>query len=120
VDVIASETSDSLVYLELSGRMDTAGVEKAEARFFALFAPRATNTVFDLTKVVILTSMGMRILIAGAKIAAAKNFRAILVAPAGPVRDVLDSTAIGELIPIMEDAAAARSLIRSADPTNRG
>jgi anti-anti-sigma factor len=119
VDVIVSENTDSLVYLELSGRMDTAGVEKAEARFFALFAPRAVNTVFDLTKVIILTSMGMRLLISGAKTAAAKSFRTVLVAPAGPVRDVLDNTGIGELIPIVEDGAAARSLLRGADPAGR-
>jgi len=115
VDVIVVDRTDTMVYLELSGRMDTAGVEKSEAQFFALFAPRAVNTVFDLTKVTILTSMGMRVLISGAKIANAKGFRTVLVAPAGPIRDVLDHAGIDELIPIVDDGVAARSLLGKAD-----
>jgi anti-anti-sigma factor len=99
--------------------MDTTGAEKAEARFFALFAPRARNTVFDLTRVSILTSMGMRLLISGAKTAQAKGFRAVLVAPAGPVRDILDHGGINELIPIVNDGDAARKLLQSADPAGR-
>jgi anti-anti-sigma factor len=119
VDVIAVDRTDTLVYLELSGRMDTVGVEKSEAQFFALFAPRGVNTVFDLTKVTVLTSMGVRVLISGAKIADAKGFRTILVAPAGPIRDVLEHAGIVDMIPIVNDGATARSLLGKADPAGR-
>ena len=113
MDVVALERSDDLVYLELSGRMDTAGVEKHETRFFALFASKGVPTVFDLTKVTILTSMGLRILISGAKTAAAKGFQTVIVAPPGPVRDVLDHAAIHELVPIVADGASATSRLKS-------
>jgi len=114
VEVVALERSDDLVYLELSGRMDTAGVERSETRFFALFATKGVPTVFDLSKVTILTSMGLRILISGAKTASAKGFRTVIVAPAGPVRDVLDHAAIHELIPVVDDAASARSRLQDS------
>jgi anti-anti-sigma factor len=94
--------------------MDTAGVEKNETRFFALFAPKGVDTVFDLTKVTLLTSMGLRILISGAKTAAARGFQTVIVAPPGPVRDVLDHAAIHELMPVVADGASATSRLRSA------
>jgi anti-sigma B factor antagonist len=115
MDVTALDTSPDLVHLEVSGRMDTAGVEKSESRFYALFAPRGVDSIFDLSKVTILTSMGLRILIAAAKTAQSKGFRVVLVAPAGPVRDVLDHAAIEELIPVVPDGAAARLLLRGAE-----
>jgi anti-sigma B factor antagonist len=111
MEVTAAERTADLVRLELSGRMDTAGVEKVESRFYALFAPIGVSTVLDLTKVVVLSSMGLRLIITGAKTARAKGFRLVLVAPRGPVRDVLDGAAIGELLPIADDVAAAKTLL---------
>jgi|RhiMethySRZTD1v2_1073278.scaffolds.fasta_scaffold613976_2 anti-sigma B factor antagonist len=105
------ESSGSLVRLEIAGRMDTVGVERAEPRFFALFAPRAIDTILDLSKVTLLTSMGLRLLIASAKTGLSKGFRVVLVAPSGAVRDVLDHAAIGELTAIVDDVDAARALL---------
>jgi anti-sigma B factor antagonist len=119
MDVVAVESTNDVVCLELSGRMDTSGVERTETRFFALFAPRGVGTVIDLTKVSVLTSMGLRLIISGAKTARAKGFRIALVAPAGPVRDVLDDASIGDLLPILDDRAAARSLVQGAGGTGR-
>ena len=114
------ENTPERTRLEIAGRMDTAGVERNEARFFALFAPRALDTILDLSKVSLITSMGLRLLISSAKTASSKGFRVVLVAPAGPVREVLDHAAIGELTPLVDDVAAARALLSAGGVADRG
>jgi anti-anti-sigma factor len=120
MDMTVIERTGERIHLELSGRMDTAGVEKNEPRFFALFAPHGLATIVDLTKVTLLTSMGLRLVIGAAKTARSKGFALALVVPPGPVRDVLDGAAIGELVPIAADAAAARELLAGTDRVGRG
>jgi anti-anti-sigma factor len=110
------ESSGGLVRIEIAGRMDTAGVERAEPRFFALFAPRAVDTILDLSNVTLLTSMGLRILIASAKTGQSKGFRVVLVAPRGPVRDVLEHAAIGEVTSLVDDLDAARARLAGISP----
>src|SRR5262245_4113410 len=110
---IAGEAQDPIV-LELSGRMDAAGVEKSEARFYALFAQRGKNTVFDLTSVSFLSSMGLRVLISGARTLRSRGGKVAVVAPAGPARDVLENAAMDQLMPVVESVEEARALLRAA------
>src|SRR5262245_9185691 len=119
MEVTEKPGSPDVVHLEIAGRMDAAGVERAETRFYALFAPRAKDTILDLSKVALVTSMGLRVLITSARTGSARGFRVVLVAPAGPVRDVLDHAAIGELMPIAADVTAARALLAGGGAAGR-
>lgn len=109
------ESSPELICVALSGRMDSAGVDKAEARFFASFASRGVDTLFDLTHVTLLTSIGLRVLISGAKTVHARGARVALVAPPGPIREVLEDAALHELMAIADDRTAAAAKLRDAD-----
>jgi anti-sigma B factor antagonist len=107
-------TDRDIVLLELSGRMDTVGVDGVEPRFYASLATEGRGTVVDLSRVTVLTSMGIRLLVSGAKTAKSKGLRVVLVAPAGPVRDVLDNGGITEIIPAFADRTAARAALAGA------
>ncbi len=105
------DTGDPFVHLALSGRMDTASVQSQEARFYAHFAPRGANVLFDLSGVSFLASMGIRVLVSGAKAARSKGASVVIVAPPGPVRDTLELAALGTLVPVVDEVAVARSLL---------
>lgn len=111
MNITTADSSERIVHISISGRMDTASVHAQEARFYALFAPRGASAIFDLSAVTFLASMGIRLLITGAKTAQAKGARVVIVAPPGPVRDTLDLAAIERLIPFAEDVPSARALL---------
>jgi anti-sigma B factor antagonist len=119
MEVSVAESRADLVRIVIAGRMDTTGVERAETRLYALFAPRAVDTLFDLSGVTVISSMGLRVLIASGKTAQAKGFKLALIAPPGPVRDVLEQSAIAEMIPVADDLDRAQALLRGKSAAGR-
>ena len=120
MEVTEIAAGSDYVHIGLSGRMDAAGVEKQEARVYALFVPRGLHAVLDLSNVTFLASMGIRVLIMAAKTAKSKRARAAVVAPKGPVRDAIDTAAISGFVFIADDVASALDWIRSDPQAARG
>jgi anti-anti-sigma factor len=98
ISLTESESGPSRV--KLAGRMDSAGVDRVETRFNAATAARETDVVVDLSLVSFLASMGIRMLVAAAKVLAAKGHRMVLLNPQGMVDEYLRDAALDQLLPV--------------------
>ncbi|HWU25580.1 MAG TPA: STAS domain-containing protein [Rhizomicrobium sp.] len=92
------------------GRLDTQGVDRVEARFGAAVVPGVRNTVVDLSQVTFLASLGIRMLIATARSLSRKGGKIVLYGATPAVREVIETTALHEIIPVAatEEEAIAR------------
>jgi anti-sigma B factor antagonist len=113
MDMHVSELPGQAVGVELVGRLDTMGVNDMETRFNAAVIAGGKNALVDLSGLDFVSSMGVRLLITAAKSMKARQQRLLLVVPAGPVREMLETAAIDTLIPmfITRDEALA-ALVR--------
>jgi anti-sigma B factor antagonist len=99
--------------IELTGRLDTAGVGAIESRFSAVASGRIRGTLVDLRGVSFLASMGIRMLVSCAKSAAARGGRLVLVGPQPLVGQSLRVTGIDQVVAIADDEAKAREMLRT-------
>jgi anti-anti-sigma regulatory factor len=58
--------------------------------------------------------MGIRLLVTGARTAKAKGTKVVLVVPPGPIRDVLESSSVDQIVPVVADATLALARLRDA------
>ena len=112
MEIRVSELGEALVVAPV-GRLDTTGVSAIEARFTAAIVPKAKPTVVDLSETPFLASLGIRMLISTARALGAKGGKLVLCAASPAVREVLEMTALTELIPYGETQAAALALAQS-------
>lgn len=108
---LAVEEREGVTLVHLDGRLDIAGASAVDLRFSALAGSRR-SLVVDLSKVSFLASMGIRLLLTGAKTVAAKGGRMVLVGPDAEVEKVLATAGIDMLIPIHADAASAIAAVK--------
>ena len=95
----------------LAGRLDTAGVDLIETRFGASIVPAGRNTVVDLSQVTFLASMGIRMLIATNRSLSRKGGKFALYGATPAVREVIDTVALAELIPLADSEVEAIGLV---------
>ncbi len=110
MEMLVNELPGPAVGVELSGRLDTLGVDSIETKFNAAALSAGRPTLVDLTRVDFVSSMGVRLLITAAKTMKARHQQLLLVVPPGPVREMLETAAIDTLIPMFlqrDEALAA-------------
>lgn len=95
----------------LVGRLDTAGVDVVETRFGAAIVPNGRNTIVDLSGVTFLASMGIRMLIATTRALSRKGARLVMFGAAPGVKDVIDTAALTEIIPLAASENEALELV---------
>ena len=95
----------------LNGRLDTAGVDVIETRFGAVIVPAGKNTVVDLGAVTFLASMGIRMLITTTRSLSRKGARLALYNASPAVRDVIETAALTDIIPLAGDESEAVSIV---------
>lgn len=100
MDMTVKEVGDSAIDVELAGRLDTLGVDAIETRFNAAALASGRDALLDLSRVDFVSSMGVRLLITAAKTMRSRHKQFLLVVPAGPVREMLETAAIDTLIPM--------------------
>ena len=105
MEIISINQTDTLSHLKLSGRLDTPGVDRIEARFNALTVARGRDTVIDLEELDLITSMGIRMLVTAAKSLAVRGRKLVLLNPQGVVDDTLRAT---DLYAVISDGAHLR------------
>ena len=93
------------------GRLDTQGVDRVEARFGAVIVPGAHNTVVDLSQVTFLASLGIRMLISTARSLSRKGGKIVLYGATPAVREVIETAALEEIIPVTATEAEALALV---------
>ncbi len=95
----------------LVGRLDTAGVDVVETKFGAAIVPNGKNTIVDLSGVSFLASMGIRMLISTTRALSRKGGRLVMFGAAPGVKDVIETAALTEIIPLAASENEALDLV---------
>jgi anti-anti-sigma factor len=98
---------ERLVRITLTGRLDTSGVDRIETRLIAALVPGANNAVLDLSQVEFIASMGIRMLIAAARTLKTRQAVLAICGAQDQVRQVFDTVALSQVIPIYSTEAEA-------------
>ena len=106
-----SELARNLCLIKLTGRLDNMGAADIDQELAAYCAVDNSSVLIDLSDVEFLTSFGMRLLAVNAKTLADRGGRMYLVGPTPNVKDTLDVSGVGPIIPIYDSVSSARSAL---------
>lgn len=96
-----------LTRARLLGRLDTANVNRVELAFTAGLVPKGRNAMVDLTEVTFIASLGIRMLLTVARSLSRANARLVLFGAGPEVMEILETTAIPDIIPVFATEAEA-------------
>ena len=100
--------------ITVSGRLDMEGTDTVSARLMELIEEPKKGVVVDISAVRFLASVGIRVLLAGAKAVRRRGGKiAIVVAGGSSVSMSLEATGINELIPVFTDSREAEEAVLS-------
>jgi len=112
MDMVVSEPETGVTCIRLNGRLDATGADRIDLRFTSHAAAGTHHAVVDLTGVSFVASMGLRLLISAARAIHIKGRQMVLFGATGPVREVLEQTAIDQIIPLVDSEARALERLR--------
>jgi len=98
---------DGSLLIELSGSLDVSGALKIEPQMKAAATAGNADMGVDLSALTFVSSQGIRVLVATAKILSIHGRKMALIAPRPDVRKVLLIMGIDKIIPLVDDRAAA-------------
>lgn len=101
----ASDLPGGARRIMLAGFLDAAAVTCLERDFAALLPDRA-GVLVDLAAVEYCGSLGIRMLLSGAKLMQRRGQRLVLVGPQPAVAKVLETVGLDALVPVVPDEAA--------------
>src|SRR5262249_9229144 len=94
----------------LVGKLDIAGTAVIEIPM-AVIAGTKKGLVVDLSAVTFLASIGIRHLVSTAKALTRRGGRVVLLRPSEAVAEVLTTSGVAELMPIVQSEADARRAV---------
>lgn len=97
--------------IALEGRLDSAHVGRIEEQFAAQVGQGGRHALVDLSQVVFLASMGIRMLLGSAKSLAGGGARMVLYGASPEVTEVIETTGIGAVLPVAESEAEALAIM---------
>ncbi|MBX9698861.1 MAG: STAS domain-containing protein [Acetobacteraceae bacterium] len=100
--------------LVLDGRMDAPGCDRIETAFTAAASASGGHVLVDLTAVSYIGSLGIRLLISCARVVHRRGRRIVLFGAQEQPRDVFETVAIADLIPVVTTEAEAVGLATAA------
>jgi len=100
------ELGGDVVCAELSGRLDIAGAEAIDLPMNVIAGSRR-SVVVDLAEVEFIGSMGLRAIVMLAKTVQRRGGKVVLLSPRTEVAEVITTSGIDDLVPILHDQAAA-------------
>lgn len=109
MDINEEKLANDVSKINLSGRMDIAGVGEIETRFAGMTSAPRKAVIVDMSAVPFMSSIGIRALLINAKAVGRRGGRFVVLNPDQNVRSVLVSSAIDQVIPIcdvLEEAIA--------------
>jgi anti-sigma B factor antagonist len=110
MELSVEKHADGVAELHLKGRLDTAGTSAIELPFNA--AAGANRAVLvNLSEVEFLTSLGVRLLLQGAKTVRAKGGKLALLQPRELVLNVLKTAGVESMVPTFQDRSAALAAV---------
>ena len=113
MELVSEELDDGILRINLSGRMDNAGVQSIDMKFTALTATRKALIVVDLSGVPFVASIGIRTLVSNARALRLRGGRMALFGAQPVVDEVLRTTGITTIIPTYADLQKAREALKA-------
>jgi anti-sigma B factor antagonist len=104
---------DKITKVTLNGRLDTPGVGQIETLFVATLVPAGKSAIVDLSDVEFVASLGIRMLMSAARGMRQRQAKLALYNVCPLVREVFDTVALSDIIPIGSDEDDARRLVSS-------
>jgi anti-anti-sigma factor len=101
-----------VVKINLSGRMDLAGVNAIESDFTSMTAAPRMAVIVDMSGVPYMSSIGIRSLLIRAKSVTGRGGKYVLTGLQSDVMNVLHVSGIDKLIKICDDVTAARESVK--------
>ena len=102
---------NEVVKINLSGRMDLAGVNAIESKFNEMTAAPRRAIIVDMKDVPYMSSIGIRSLLIHAKSVTGRGGKYVLTGLQDDVLNVLQVSGIDKLITICEDLETARQSV---------
>jgi anti-anti-sigma factor len=106
-----SPIREHLVRVTLSGRLDTAGVDRIETRFIASLVPAGNSAIIDLSRVDFVASMGIRMLVSAARSLRTRKAALAVYSPQEQVRQVFELVALQQLLAVCGSEADALAAV---------
>jgi anti-anti-sigma factor len=111
MEMQVEDLDDGVTMVALRGRLDMVGAGEIDLKFSAVAGSKRCIVV-DMSAVEFLASLGIRVLVMGAKAVRNKGGKLVLLSPQDSVNMVLVSAGIDEIIPVLFDQAAAVAAVR--------
>ncbi len=113
MDMVVVDVAGAPKRLGLTGRLDAGGTEKVEVAFGAQVRAAQRHVLVDMTGVSFVGSLGIRMLIAAARVSDRGGFKLVIFGAQPAVAEVFRTIALDDLIPVMPDEAAALAQIQA-------
>ena len=107
VEMEIAGLENGLTKIVLTGRLDTPGVDKIEARFVASLVPASKSAIVDISGVEFIASMGIRMFIAVARSLALRKAKLALYGAQTLVSDIFENVSLKEIIPVVDSETEA-------------
>ena len=112
--ITCKDVSNALRVISVSERLDLQGTEKVEQSFLAMTRTGKQNIVVDLSDVTLLSSVGIRMLIASGKALTKTGGRMVLVVGVNAaVIKTLKATCVDAILPLFEKLDEAEASLKS-------
>lgn len=111
MQVMLVKGGGDVAVVNLTGRMDSAGVQAASEVFRALVTQAGRSTVIDMSGVEFMASVGMRLFIEAQKALAAKGAKLVLAGPRELVAEGLRIAGIDRMLLVAADVPAAMAAL---------
>ena len=111
MDMQIEELDGGVTNVVLRGRLDTVGAGVIDLKFNAVAGSKRAIIV-DMSGVDFLASLGIRVLVIGAKAVRNKGGKLVILSPDENVHSVLKTAGIELLIPVLFDRAAAIAAVK--------
>jgi anti-sigma B factor antagonist len=107
------DNGEATAKVALKGRLDIAGSEVV-ALPLATLAGAKRGLIIDMSGVSFIASIGLRHLVSAAKALSRRNGRLVLLKPSTLVADVIVTSGLAELLPIVQSESEAATALGAA------
>ncbi len=116
MEILTSEDQGATACIALTGRLDIVGAEVI-ALPLATLAGAKQGLIIDMSGVTFIASIGIRHLVSTSKALSRRNGRLVLLNPSQTVVEVLTTSGLTDLLPIVRSASEA---VAALDASPRG
>lgn len=107
----SEELGQGFIRIRLNGRLNMQGTQAVETQFAALTSGEKVFAAVDMSQVSFLASIGMRMLLSGARAANGGGGAVALYGVQAMVMQVLQTSGVASLIPVESDFDAASAVL---------